>query len=249
MSRSPSAGRRNPTWVRDEIILALDLYLRRKKIPEASDADVIELSATLNRLPLHTSRPDLERFRNPNGVVLKVANIAAIDPSYPGKGLTAGGRNDRLVWDELGSRPDVVRRLAAAIQALAGSAGSIALPEPDEGEVEASEGRLLYRMHRSRERSGRLVDRLKARAVAAGELHCTICAFDFARTYGPLGEGFIEAHHVVPLAAAGQTTNRVADLILVCSNCHSMLHRRRRWATPDELRAILARHRLNRDRR
>jgi hypothetical protein len=47
----------------------------------------VELSRVLNSLPIHTVRPDLERFRNPNGVALKLANFAALDPAYPGRGI------------------------------------------------------------------------------------------------------------------------------------------------------------------
>jgi len=59
-----------------------------------------------------------------------------------------------------------------------------------------------------------------------GRLYCEICGFDFERTYGPIGERFIEAHHAKPLStmAEGEETS-VADLRMVCSNCHTMLHR------------------------
>lgn len=42
---------RNPTWTRDELILALDLYLReRPTMPDKRSRQGSELSATLNRL-------------------------------------------------------------------------------------------------------------------------------------------------------------------------------------------------------
>ena len=44
---------------------------------------MIELSHGLNALTLHPERPDAARFRNPNGVALKLANFAALDPNYP----------------------------------------------------------------------------------------------------------------------------------------------------------------------
>jgi 5-methylcytosine-specific restriction enzyme A len=165
------AGSRNPPWARDEIILALDLYLRRRpSIPGADDPEVIELSAFLNRLPIHTVRPDLERFRNPNGVALKLANFTAI--AHPGRGMAAGSRLDRAVWEELAGNPEEVARLAAAIRAAAAADDLPEIPEPDEEEVEAEEGRLLYRRHRVRERDPRIVKQRKAQAKGAGTLHC-----------------------------------------------------------------------------
>ncbi|MBN4084034.1 HNH endonuclease [bacterium AH-315-A03] len=39
---------------------------------------------------------------------------------------------------------------------------------------------------------------------------------------------------------AGQTTTRLSDLALVCSNCHRMIHRRSPWPTPIELGLLIA---------
>jgi predicted HNH restriction endonuclease len=36
------------------------------------------------------------------------------------------------------------------------------------------------------------------------------------------------------------TKTKLADLALVCSNCHRMIHRRARWLTIDELRDLVS---------
>jgi 5-methylcytosine-specific restriction enzyme A len=227
---------RNPPWTRDELLLALDLYLRRRpQLPGADDPDVQQLSALLNSMPIHTVRPDLERFRNPNGVSLKLANFAALDPQYPGVGMRAGSRLDAQVWDRFADHPDELTRVVAAIYDTV-AALLPAVPEPDDDEFEAEEGRLLTRLHRHRERNASLVRRKKdAVSRTHGRLACEVCGFDFATRYGDLGSGFIEAHHILPLAAAGPATTRLADLALVCSNCHRMLHRAKPWMTPGQL--------------
>src|ERR1039458_2470519 len=91
---------RNPDWAEDELILALDLYLRDGALDDR-DTRIIELSELLNSLPIHTTRPDVERFRNPNGVALKLANFSALDPNYPGVGMGRAERGDLHVWDRL----------------------------------------------------------------------------------------------------------------------------------------------------
>ncbi len=50
----------------------------------------------------------------------------------------------------------------------------------------------------------------------------------------------MEAHHTRPVHEInpGQVT-RLADLALVCANCHRMIHARRPWLTMPELRALL----------
>lgn len=104
------------------------------------------------------------------------------------------------------------------------------------------EGRMLFRMHRLRERNREVIEQAKALALRRrGKLSCCVCRFDFAAVYGPLGEGYIEGHHITPLSRlTGVTQTRVSDIALVCANCHRMLHRRRPWlGTVDELRSLL----------
>ena len=101
---------RNPPWAEEELILALDLYLRSGLLDDA-DLTVVDLSHVLNALTVHSVRPDPVRFRNPNGVALKLANFAAIDPNYDGLGMTRMGKRDAAVWDRYASDEDA---LAAA---------------------------------------------------------------------------------------------------------------------------------------
>ncbi len=107
-------------------------------------------------------------------------------------------------------------------------------------EPSAAEGRELLRVHRSRERNQRLVARKKRDVLAeTGRLACEACDFDFAEAFGPLGEGFAECHHTLPLAlAVGERRTKLSELAVVCANCHRMLHRRP-WHTIIELRELL----------
>ena len=58
---------------------------------------------------------------------------------------------------------------------------------------------------------------------------CIVCGFDFDAFYGAdHAKGFIEVHHTRSVAdIEGKLLNVDTDLAPVCSNCHSMLHRRR----------------------
>lgn len=103
-------------------------------------------------------------------------------------------------------------------------------------DFELPEGRETLVEHRRRERSTLLVKRKKELATARDELHCEICGFDYGALYGPVGEGFIEIHHLVPLSSlAREEKTRLDDLALVCSNCHRMLHRGNDLLSPDQL--------------
>lgn len=112
----------------------------------------------------------------------------------------------------------------------------------DSEEDEFPEGKVLYRLHRTHERNPQLVKQAKARAMRQhGSLACTVCDFDFFKTYGPVGENFIECHHTVPVSELEDgAVTKIIDVVLVCSNCHRMLHRRRPWLGHDELRSLIA---------
>jgi 5-methylcytosine-specific restriction protein A len=107
--------------------------------------------------------------------------------------------------------------------------------------MDAQEGRLLTVLHRRRERSRKLVEEKKAKVLRAQQrLACEVCGFDFARTYGKRGEGFIECHHTLPVSESLGVKTSLKDLALVCANCHRMVHAQRPWLTLDELRGLLA---------
>ena len=67
---------KNPTWTRDELILALDLYFRagRKWLPQQHH-EVKNLSDLLNKLTIHDTIIREMNFRNPQGVAMKLGNF------------------------------------------------------------------------------------------------------------------------------------------------------------------------------
>jgi 5-methylcytosine-specific restriction protein A len=58
-------------------------------------------------------------------------------------------------------------------------------------------------------------------------LRCQSCGFDFLDIYGDLGDGYIEVHHRTPVSKLGPAyvVDPIKDLIPLCGNCHSMVHR------------------------
>lgn len=235
---------RNPTWTHDELILALELYLRhRERLPDSDDVEIVELSQTLNSL-FGEQAKDAKLFRNPNGVYMKLANFRAVDPLHTSqgkRGLSRGGHGVAEIWEEFSARHDELKLIASAIRAAVADQASTAAGIEEEG-AEAEEGRLLTRMHRIRERNRELV-RKKRDAVLreTGRLACEACSFDFNETYGEHGRGFIEVHHLLPLYVLkpGSRT-RMQDLAVLCANCHRMVHAKAKWLTLSELKELLA---------
>jgi hypothetical protein len=72
---------------------------------------------------------------------------------------------------------------------------------------------------------------------------CQVCGFDFEKFYGDLGKGYCHVHHIVPLSKIREEieVNPITDLIPLCANCHSMIHRKSEVIHPNDLRKIIKR--------
>ena len=108
---------RNPKWHRDEAILLLDLYFDKNLGSiNSNNPKIIALSEFLNRLPIHTHRPNPQKFRNPNGIVMKLANFKALDPNYNGKGLKAYSKLEKEVFEEFCSDIERLHKIVHKIR-------------------------------------------------------------------------------------------------------------------------------------
>lgn len=82
-------------------------------------------------------------------------------------------------------------------------------------------------------------------AINSG-IPCKACNFDFEQTYGEIGKGFIEIHHIKPIIKYKEQELTVflkfaiKNVIPLCSNCHRMIHRIRKTALDvNELKRLL----------
>ncbi|WP_205704306.1 HNH endonuclease [Hymenobacter sp. UV11] len=84
--------------------------------------------------------------------------------------------------------------------------------------------------------------RLAAEAKRLRNYTCEVCSFNFRQHYGALGVGFAECHHKNPLAERPEElwsqalTTSLDDVVVVCANCHRMLHRQRPALSVEVLR-------------
>ncbi len=242
---------RNPKWHRDEILLALDLYFSSNRGPiDKKNPNIIELSKTLNSLPLFFNKPDEEKFRNPNGVTYKLSNFLTFDKTYTGKGMTHGSKLDEELFNEYVNKKKQLESIASEIKTIVKDdelRARISTIEDDDQTQNDSveEGQVLYKLHKLRERDPKIVKQKKDQAVSShGKLTCEGCLFVFEEFYGDIGRGFIECHHLTPLSsfkAATRTT--LDDLSLVCSNCHRMLHKKIDTLSLQDLKMMIKYHR------
>lgn len=81
-----------------------------------------------------------------------------------------------------------------------------------------------FRMHKRIERNTTLARKVKK----FRGLTCEVCDVNFKKRYGAIGEGYIEAHHLRPLASLNEAKvamNPETDFAVLCANCHRMVHR------------------------
>jgi 5-methylcytosine-specific restriction protein A len=144
----------------------------------------------------------------------EAGNIAAIEyrrGEVPGDDVLAADLDHMLgLYAELVTTHDALAEAAQASE--------------DDGQHETGAEGDRFRWHKRVERNSRL-------ANAAKKVHgttCQACGFSFADAYGDLGVGYIEAHHLIPVAELAERPREVSsvtDFAVVCANCHRMLHR------------------------
>lgn len=155
--------------------------------------------------------------------------------------LTQGGRNYAATLLSQAFEHEILQHIRAeALPYMAQVFAMVSLSDTDalERETTGFEGKQVQRWVNSYERDSGL----RSAAIRIHGTACMACDFDFGTRYGSLGTGFIEVHHIVPVSTLGGSAliNPANDLVVLCSNCHSIVHRRK--GTPlsiAELRSLL----------
>ncbi len=184
-------------WNKEETIAVLRLFLKNgNKNLSKNNVKVLELAELFQRKAIAEKR---ETYPSAASIAMKLGNFTSL---LNQKGLSHVSKLDKQVWQEY------------------------AIPYYAQEIVEAEEGTRVTVTHLLYERNIYIVNKKKRQAALKGALECEICHFNFEKVYGKVGKNFIEVHHIVPLAEAkGLHKTKLEDLILVCSNCHRMLHR------------------------
>jgi hypothetical protein len=91
-------------WTREEIILAMDLYvstgaLAGGSIPGSTSAEITQLSAQLRKLGAYPPEIQDEKYRNTDGVYLKLMNLRSVQ-TEGAHGMDGGSFRDAAVWRE-----------------------------------------------------------------------------------------------------------------------------------------------------
>jgi 5-methylcytosine-specific restriction endonuclease McrA len=107
-----------------------------------------------------------------------------------------------------------------------------------------SEGRSSAKTILVRERSKKLREKaIEFFTDSDGVIKCCICGYEFGKTFGDYGKGYIEIHHKKPVYqyddkdVESVLSEAINNLAPVCANCHRMLHHKKGVAF-DEIKKI-----------
>lgn len=219
----------NASFTRDEVILALDvLYFSEVPHPTVQTKVMQELSALLNRLPIHPLESRDERFRNPTGVARQINLFRASKKSR--KRDPNVGTRFYEIDAEFDGRKGELHSIATAIRRNERLYRAIGFGNVAEA-PEFPEGALLGHLHR--------IIETRDSAVLTPEKRCDICQIDTTDIY-PGCPNLMRMHLTVPVTELdGARRYRAADFIAVCPNCHAALHQRRPWLTKERCGELL----------
>ena len=210
-------------WVDSRPVQSIQMNQRQILQPEEVDVPLKKLFTLLSDRMAQVGRDPNSRSRGNRQKRLRFAFAEPVS-------------NEEIVaW--LGHGESGRRNSSAAEQKMI-STEPVVLEDDEKG---YPEGRRMFQLHRRAERDGKLPKKAKERRLdTTGRLECDVCSFDFRKTYGQLGKGFIEAHHMIPVSeSGGERISRLSDVALVCSNCHRMLHRGETLLSVEELAEII----------
>ena len=131
-------------------------------------------------------------------------------------------RASRIVRVRVGSNFPLSEDEAQRIESLWGSTY-----DNIEDGYTGKEGKILYKIHRYREREKSLRPKYIEQYLKSHEvMQCELCELEPTTIYQDLGGNLLEVHHMIPLHKLGdEAETRLDDLMLVCPNCHSALHK------------------------
>lgn len=132
---------------------------------------------------------------------------------------------------------EVANKWGSLMMGMVLSLADIVPIDSDNGRMGYSEGEVRYVKGKRYERNP--LNRKLCLSIKG--YNCVVCGMNFEKVYGLIGHNYIHVHHIVPVSRLGKgyVIDPVADLVPICPNCHSMLHKKEPPFLPEEMIEIL----------
>jgi 5-methylcytosine-specific restriction protein A len=220
------------SWTRDEAILGLDvLFSHTPAVLTMESEPIIDLSETLNRLPIIPIDKREDYFRNPAGVRRQLLTFQwSLTKEEKASHV---GEIFYIVFSEYGDNPEELHRIAQAIRRCAGYRQFGQYGDANETEG-FPEGAILSHIHRN----------IEARYTEKWTeilMECEVCSLRPQGIYAGMGEKTILGKHLLTAPTDFDPAIKLtaSDFITVCPNCHRALHLTRPWRGRRDFEGIL----------
>lgn len=213
---------RNPAWNREELILALDAYVRWDgSPPNKTSNEITALSSEIGALRRSIGAEGDQSLRNVNGSYMKLMNFRRFDPRFQEQGrvgLTRGNKLEEVVWREFHADPARLRRVADAIRAsISATESQITNPARDmiaEDLAPMPSGRREY-VREIFLRNRRHVAELK-------ELYGGRCQVSGKVVLDGIAGDITEVHHIEWLTRGGADVP--GNMVVISPDIHAAIH-------------------------
>lgn len=226
-------GQARVKWVRDEVILALDLLFNSENQNFGlNDKRIEDLSCLLQNLPIVPKEIRNQYFRNYAGVRRQILTFAwslkkekkASHVGLEFYRIFYEFENDRLYLHQIATAMKRCLPLFKEINFI-----------NDNNLEKFKEGLLLGYLHMYHENHYESVSN-KEFSLAK----CSICGIQANQIYSQGDINFIKLHLLIPpIEYREKMRFKNSDFAEVCPNCHRMLHLIRPWTIKTELKNIL----------
>lgn len=212
---------RQPKWLTDEVILAIDAYYRINDVKDITKNNrvVIELSDLLKSLPFHKNKDEI--FRNVSGVIMTLLNIASLDETssyFFGK----ASKLQKKIYQYFTDKRKVLRSISIAIRNC--------LPLPFEyynstNPTNFMVSDILYLYHLFIENKSNVSILTKRDFLRRRRSKCSVCGLYLMELYGENGCELLELHYTENIQNYGNEMKILpGKFIAMCPNCHKLAH-------------------------
>lgn len=221
----------NARWTRDEVILGLDvLFSTQSKGLSVESDSIIELSKLLNELPIIPESERDETFRNPAGVRRQLLTFEW--GLRKNKKPVHVGQVFYTVFEDFNQDIETIKKISSSIIKNKKTIKKIGFSSIDRASF-FYEGMLLFNVHR-------YIEQRQGLRFSKKVERCNLCSISPRSVYAiDEDASFLEPHLLVPpeeMEPEMRLTEK--DFIILCPNCHKVLHQLRPWCSRTQCERI-----------
>lgn len=192
-----------------------------------------ELSEKLRQIAIDNGDTIDEKYRNVGGVSLQMSCMEYL-LTDGNQGMNKAGNNFKSTVQIYQENPDVFRAILNKEQADSNNILNQDVIQLNGVEKKQKKLHFVY--------EGRLSTSDIKKIKASRGYKCEACGMTFKERYPGLDDEFIECHHKLPyshLREHEERSMKPSDFLILCPNCHAMIHRLADPGDLDTLKEIL----------